>query len=149
MAEGFFRQLLGNRKDIEVASAGVHAARGQPPSVHAVEVCEQYGVNIRELRSQPLTAALVDDRPVRGAAQDCAQFERHGPVLVGAAVVVPLDHPGAGLGRAALDVEHQRAVVGAELVGARGAPISFAALSLPGRDVGLSGAAAHSAHRPR
>ena len=60
MAEGFFRQLLGNRKDIEVASAGVHAARGQPPSVHAVEVCEQYGVNIRELRSQPLTAALVD-----------------------------------------------------------------------------------------
>ena len=60
MAEGFFRRLLGNRKDIEVASAGVHAARGQPPSMHAVNVCEQEGVDIRGLRSQPLTATLVD-----------------------------------------------------------------------------------------
>src|SRR5205809_950197 len=31
IAEGLFRRLLGNRKDIEVASAGVHAVRGQPP----------------------------------------------------------------------------------------------------------------------
>src|SRR5437016_2072849 len=60
MAEGFFRRLLGNRKDIEVASAGVHAVRGQPPSMHAIEVCEEEGVDIRELRSQPLTATLVD-----------------------------------------------------------------------------------------
>jgi glycine hydroxymethyltransferase len=60
MAEGFFRRLLGNRKDIEVASAGVHAARGQPPSMHAVQVLEQEGVDIRGLRSQPLTATLVD-----------------------------------------------------------------------------------------
>lgn len=60
MAEGFFRRLLGNRKDIEVASAGVHAVRGQPPSMHAVHVCEQEGVDIRALRSQPLTATLVD-----------------------------------------------------------------------------------------
>ena len=60
MAEGFFRQLLGNRKDIEVASAGVHAVRGQPPSAHAVQVCEEEGVDIRGLRSQPLTATLVD-----------------------------------------------------------------------------------------
>jgi glycine hydroxymethyltransferase len=52
--------LLGNRKDIEVASAGVHAVRGQPPSLYAVEVCEEDGVDIRNLRSQPLTAALVD-----------------------------------------------------------------------------------------
>ena len=60
MAEGFFRHLLGNRKDIEVASAGLHALRGQPPSMHAVQVCEQDGIDIRGLRSQPLTAALVD-----------------------------------------------------------------------------------------
>ena len=60
MAEGFFRRLLGNRKDIEVASAGVHAVRGQPPSMHAVQVLEQEGVDIRGLRSQPLTATLVD-----------------------------------------------------------------------------------------
>jgi glycine hydroxymethyltransferase len=60
MAEGLFRRLLGNRKDIEVASAGVHAVRGQPPSMHAVHVLEQEGVDIRGLRSQPLTATLVD-----------------------------------------------------------------------------------------
>jgi glycine hydroxymethyltransferase len=60
MAEGLFRRLLGNRKDIEVASAGVHAVRGQPPSLHAIHVCEQEGVDIRGLRSQPLTAAMVD-----------------------------------------------------------------------------------------
>src|SRR5436190_3365160 len=60
MAEGLFRRLLGNRKDIEVASAGVHAVRGQPPSLHAINVCQQEGVDISGLRSQPLTATLVD-----------------------------------------------------------------------------------------
>src|SRR3984893_2064931 len=60
IAEGLFRRLIGNRKDIEVASAGVHAVRGQPPSLYAVEVCEDEGVDITGLRSQPLTATLVD-----------------------------------------------------------------------------------------
>ena len=60
IAEGLFRRLLGNRKEVEVASAGVHAVRGQPPSLYAVQVCEEQGVNISDLRSQPLTAELVD-----------------------------------------------------------------------------------------
>jgi glycine hydroxymethyltransferase len=60
MAEGLFRRLLGNRKEIEVASAGVHAVRGQPPSLHAIHVCEEEGVDIHAVRSQPLTATLVD-----------------------------------------------------------------------------------------
>src|SRR5213595_4002126 len=60
IAEGLFRRVLGNRKDIEVVSAGVHAVRGQPPSLYAVEVCAEAGVDISNLRSQPLTAALVD-----------------------------------------------------------------------------------------
>src|SRR5713226_9175895 len=60
IAEGFFRRLVGNRKDIQVASAGVHAVRGQPPSLYAVQVCEEQGVNISDLRSQPLAADLVD-----------------------------------------------------------------------------------------
>ena len=60
IAEGLFRCLLGNRKDIEVASAGVHAVRGQPPSLYAVQVCEEEGVNISNVRSQPLTASLVE-----------------------------------------------------------------------------------------
>src|SRR5881392_3669643 len=60
IAEGLFRRLLGNRKDIEVASAGVHAVRGQPPSSHAIEVCAEEGAEISNLRSQPLTGALVE-----------------------------------------------------------------------------------------
>jgi glycine hydroxymethyltransferase len=60
MAEGLFRRLLGNRKDIEVASAGVNAVRGQPPSLHAVAALAAEGIDISNLRSQPLTAALID-----------------------------------------------------------------------------------------
>ncbi len=60
MALGLFRRLLGNRKDIEADAAGVHAVRGQPPSVHAVEVCRKRGIDISAFRSQPLTATLVD-----------------------------------------------------------------------------------------
>ena len=43
-----------------MASAGVHAVRGQPPSLYAVQVCEEEGVDISGLRSQPLTGALID-----------------------------------------------------------------------------------------
>jgi glycine hydroxymethyltransferase len=60
IAEGLFRRLLGNRKEIEVTSAGVHAVHGQPPSLYAVQVCEEEGVDISSYRSQPVTAALVD-----------------------------------------------------------------------------------------
>ena len=60
IAEGLFRRLIANRKDIEVASAGVHAVRGQPPSLYAVQVCEADGVDISSLRSQPLTATSVE-----------------------------------------------------------------------------------------
>jgi glycine hydroxymethyltransferase len=60
MALGLFRRLLGNRKDIEADAAGVHAVRGQPPSMHATEVLRRRGVDISGFRSQPLTATLVD-----------------------------------------------------------------------------------------
>ncbi len=60
MALGLFRRLLVNRKDITADAAGVHAVRGQPPSVHAIDVCRQRGIDISGFRSQPLTATLVD-----------------------------------------------------------------------------------------
>ncbi|MEP6821281.1 MAG: hypothetical protein ABI946_02920, partial [Chthoniobacterales bacterium] len=60
MAEGLFRLLIGNRRDISIASAGVHAVRGQPPSLYGVEVLRREGVDISGIRSQPLTATLVD-----------------------------------------------------------------------------------------
>src|SRR5207245_9763807 len=54
------RRGSGNRTDIEVASAGVNPVRGQPPSLYAVAVCAEEGTDISGLRSQPLTATLVD-----------------------------------------------------------------------------------------
>ncbi len=60
MALGLFRRLLDNRKEIAVDAAGVHAVRGQLPSMHAIEVCRKRGVDISDFRSQPLTATLVD-----------------------------------------------------------------------------------------
>ena len=43
-----------------MASAGVHAVNGQPPSLYAVQVCQQDGVDISGSRSQPLTNELVE-----------------------------------------------------------------------------------------
>ena len=60
MALGLFRRLVGNGKEIEADAAGVHAVRGQPPSLHAIDVCRQRGIDISSFRSQPLTATLVD-----------------------------------------------------------------------------------------
>ena len=60
IAEGLFRRLVGNRRDIEIASAGVQSVRGQPPSLYAVQVAEEAGADISQLRSQPLTASLVE-----------------------------------------------------------------------------------------
>src|SRR5256712_7883900 len=60
IAEGLFRRMLGNRKDIEVASAGVHAVRGQPPSLYEVQVCDEDGVDVSGLRSQPVKPACSD-----------------------------------------------------------------------------------------
>jgi len=61
MAEGLFRKLIGNRPDIRVASAGVSAIRGQPPSVHTVEVLRKLGIDLSRFRSQPLTDGLVEE----------------------------------------------------------------------------------------
>ncbi len=43
-----------------MASAGVHAVSGQPPSLYAVQVCAEAGADIAGLRSQPLTSTLVN-----------------------------------------------------------------------------------------
>ena len=59
MAEGLFRKLLGGRTDIRVVSAGVSAMRGQPASIHTVEVLRRLGIDITQFRSQPLTEELL------------------------------------------------------------------------------------------
>jgi len=59
MAEGLMRKLLGGRTDIRVTSAGVNGIRGQPASLHTVEVLRRLGIDLTAFRSQPLTEDLV------------------------------------------------------------------------------------------
>ena len=60
MAEGLLRDAIKNRKDITVASAGVGAVYGQPPSAHSVEVLRPLSIDITKIRSQPLTQKIVE-----------------------------------------------------------------------------------------
>jgi len=60
MAEGLFRDAVKNRDDFDVSSAGVGAAFGQAPSPHAVEVLRPWGIDITDIRSQPLSDELVE-----------------------------------------------------------------------------------------
>ena len=59
MAQGLFADLIRGRRDIEVTSAGIGAVGGQSPSQHGIEVMEELGINIRNIRSKPLMADLV------------------------------------------------------------------------------------------
>jgi protein-tyrosine phosphatase len=69
MAEGLFRKLLAEREGCSeddlvdrgyiVASAGVSAAPGCPPSPEAVEVLKDRGVDLRGHESQPVTWRLL------------------------------------------------------------------------------------------
>ncbi|MGC1481888.1 MAG: serine hydroxymethyltransferase [Chthoniobacterales bacterium] len=62
MAEGLFRQLVHGRGDIAVASAGVSASTGQPPSREAVDVLrDEESVDISKQRSQPVTEQLIEE----------------------------------------------------------------------------------------
>jgi len=62
MAEGLFRALVKDRRDIEVASAGVSANRGMTPSTDAVRVLrDEESIDISRLRSQPVTEELIEE----------------------------------------------------------------------------------------
>ena len=58
MAEGLLRQMSAGR--IESASAGLGAGRGQQPSAHAVNVLKEEGIDISDIRSQPVSAHLLE-----------------------------------------------------------------------------------------
>ena len=61
MAEALFRHLTADRNDYEVASAGLAAYPGQPPSAHTVSVLRDEGIDIGTFSSRPLTAQLVGE----------------------------------------------------------------------------------------
>jgi protein-tyrosine phosphatase len=60
MAEGLFRALAGENSGIAVASAGLSAAEGHPPSDFGVEVLREEGLDISDQASQQLTPELVE-----------------------------------------------------------------------------------------
>jgi glycine hydroxymethyltransferase len=60
MAEGLLRKMAAG-EDIEVISAGLGAGRGQPPSLHAIDVLRREGIDISGLRSQPVSAGLLEE----------------------------------------------------------------------------------------
>lgn len=60
MAEGLFRRMLGENREISVNSAGVGAAAGQSPSRDAVEVLRSEGIDISSYRSRPISRSLVE-----------------------------------------------------------------------------------------
>lgn len=60
MAEALFRQLVADRDDIEVQSAGVSAGRGQPASMDSVRALKTLGIDLSRFRSQPVTEELVE-----------------------------------------------------------------------------------------
>jgi glycine hydroxymethyltransferase len=61
MAEGLFRELIRDRRELEVASAGVSASTGQTPSRDAVDVLRaEENVDISRQRSQPVTEKLIE-----------------------------------------------------------------------------------------
>ena len=60
MAEGLMRHATKNRRDIEIASAGVATGYGQPPSENGIEALRQWKIDIAAIRSQPLSDELVE-----------------------------------------------------------------------------------------
>lgn len=58
MAEGLFRSMVGDG-EFAVRSAGLGTQAGHSPSDHAVDVMREIGIDIRAIRSQPVTPELV------------------------------------------------------------------------------------------
>ena len=59
MAEGLFRELLGDHSDIVVSSAGISAFDGQEPTDHSVAALREQGIDISSQRSRMLTSEIA------------------------------------------------------------------------------------------
>jgi protein-tyrosine phosphatase len=62
MAEGLFRHCVDEAgDDITVASAGISAMEGMPPSKNSVIAMKEDGIDISEQRSRMLTPPMVEE----------------------------------------------------------------------------------------
>lgn len=60
MAEALFRELVKDRGDYTVMSAGVSAMPGQAASAHTANILKEKGVDVSTFRSKPLTLDLME-----------------------------------------------------------------------------------------
>lgn len=60
MAEMLFRELVKERSDFKVSSAGVAAYPGEAASSHTADILREVGIDPSSFRSQPVTADLVE-----------------------------------------------------------------------------------------
>jgi protein-tyrosine-phosphatase len=59
MAEGLFRELVKDRQDYQVRSAGLAAMEGMSPSQHTADILREKGVDVSEMRSKQVTSELI------------------------------------------------------------------------------------------
>lgn len=61
MAEGLFVDLVKNdaHEDFQIISCGLGAMAGQPPSAYSVIACKEEGIDISDIRSQPMTEEIA------------------------------------------------------------------------------------------
>ncbi len=59
MAEGLFRELVKDREDFEVSSAGLGALDGQSLSQHTADILREKGIDVSNLRSRRVTREMV------------------------------------------------------------------------------------------
>ena len=60
MAEALFRDLVKERTDYQVSSAGVAAAPGMPPSKHTAAMLKERGLDLATFKSRMLDQQTLD-----------------------------------------------------------------------------------------
>ena len=60
MAEGLMKELLRDRRDITVLSAGMSATKGAQASQASVDALAELGIDLKRFRSQPVTEELLE-----------------------------------------------------------------------------------------
>lgn len=61
MAAGFLKEMLKDKGDFDIITAGTAAIRGLPPTVEAVQVMSEQAIDITDHRSSPLSPELINE----------------------------------------------------------------------------------------
>lgn len=82
MAQGIMEKIsYDNMLGITAESAGIQAAKGQPVSDNAVEVCREIGVDISRYRTKPVRELTLSDYDIIFVM---TPFHKHALIALGA-----------------------------------------------------------------